>query len=1018
MRRTGVRVRNICWQSTLRQRGRTLFLLFLVGLISFAFIARAVEYLVVDREIDRLAGYFRTIGYLEGAGQWDDLSEGAELVAESQYVALEDRRRHCSGVLQGLYNAHVGGGPDMSLFNNIVVAYGELRSKSQISTESTEPTGYILTFQVDQVLAGYPEHIREGSRIQVDWLSEDYGDGLETAYASLEVGERYLLTAWYRSELSHEPSNLVLRPLNDNGLWLLPVVPGTDAAFSDPALVGLGEEITAIRENQRALHVIGTKDMGVMPAVQESAREFYLTQGRWLDRTDDIEGCRVAVVHQDFAELRGLALGDSLTLELRNLKEPIYGYIIPGQDDWGLWQDYETYTEEFEIVGVFGSSTGGYNLFMYIPDSCLPAEYDAWHWNRAIYYSFVLSSPWDIEAFQAENEEALIELGMRSTFLDAGDWENFYASVGPIKRSAAMSAGIFALVLVLALILAAFIYLRQQRRNFAILRSLGVPKFVAVRQMLQPMALVGAAGILVGGITAWLYALGQAADTLASLQVPRGIDPSTALSPLWLVGLSAGALALLLLFTHAGTVLTAHRPVLELLQDVAGRAAARRKTVADAGDVGKLPATEGQESLPALPTVSFSLGQVPAGATKLGLAQGARYVLRHIRRARLKSALTVAVALCFTLALGWMSWTMERNEAELDRLYRTTQVEAAIVKAQASSPSLGGFIGERTVNAILRSGFVESAYLEGGSIARQASFMGEGWDSERTETMIALRAFDQPEQFFVKSGSNISVEYADGWDEGLFARDWPEEEASPVLMPASLLARLGLHPGEEVMISFKGTMDSYIIAGWYMGSVKGDASEPILLPLSVLRQVEEGGLFYSVAEFVLDPAKNRELPEFRAQMHADFSAGAGTVPLHYLLWDGELANVVEPLEKNLQLMAVLFPVTMAVSVLIAAGLAVLLIFQATKAAALLRILGTTKARARAMLCWEQVALCMVGLILGLAALVILRQDVSGVLMGPAMLSAGFYLAGSLAGALFSAISVTNRMPLELLQVKE
>jgi len=179
-----------------------------------------------------------------------------------------------------------------------------------------------------------------------------------------------------------------------------------------------------------------------------------------------------------------------------------------------------------------------------------------------------------------------------------------------------------------------------------------------------------------------------------------------------------------------------------------------------------------------------------------------------------------------------------------------------------------------------------------------------------------------------------------------------------------------------------------------------------------------GAFLYSTAEFVLDSTKNRELPEFRADMDLRFSGDAGTVPLTLLFWDGELTGAVEPLEKNLQLMAVLFPVTVAVSVLIAAGLAVLMVFQTVKTAALLRILGTTKARARAMLCWEQIVLCMVGLVLGLGALIILRQDVSAVLAGTVLLSAGLYLTGVLVGALFSSISVTNRMPLELLQVKE
>ncbi len=45
-----------------------------------------------------------------------------------------------------------------------------------------------------------------------------------------------------------------------------------------------------------------------------------------------------------------------------------------------------------------------------------------------------------------------------------------------------------------------------------------------------------------------------------------------------------------------------------------------------------------------------------------------------------KSALAMALALGFVVALGWMDLTAERSQAEADRLYETTVVEAEIVK--------------------------------------------------------------------------------------------------------------------------------------------------------------------------------------------------------------------------------------------------------------------------------------------------------------------------------------------------
>ena len=1047
--------RNICLQSTLRQRVRTLFLLLLVGLISFAFISRAVEYLVVERETDRLAGYYRSIGIMEmenaipigvrtdnstdwTVDEWpeateaqkthneavcDDAAEGVELVANSRYVAFADRRRLVHGVLQGLYNADVANHGYHRCVGGVLV-YGELLSMSHSSLVSQ------FRLKVDQVAAGYPEHAQEGSSICIRYFPDSPGE-LDTVFDSLQVGQRYLVRAYYNSwDNNHEwqkaSDNLLLEPLNDNGLWFLPVEPGALVDFADPVLAALAEKQRALEENQRTMMVYTTKDMSAMPAVQEASRDLYLAEGRWLNRNDDIEGRRVCVVHRDFAALRCLALGDSITVKLRELPSGRI-YIIPrdDSDDWKAWQEYETHTEEFEIVGLYCRLAEGYQAtfssnYMYIPDSSLPAGYgDSLRGIGPSNYSFVLHSPWDEEAFLAENQNALEELGLPVSFFDTG-WDSFQASVVPIKQSAALSAIIFTLVLVLALALAAFLYLRQRRRDFAILRSLGVPRRTAIRQMLQPMVLIGAVSILMGGLVAWFYALGKAAGTLASLQGPEGVGLSTALSPAWLAGLFTAVFTLLLLFTTVGTVMTARSPVLELLQGVAKQGGGKRKPAAE---VVQESQKAGAQEMQFAPARAISFGEAPAPARNLGLAQVPRYVFQHTRRAPMKSILTVAVALSFTLALGWMSWIMERNDSELDRLYSSIQVEAEIIQSNPSLYVSGGFIRYRTVDSILASGFVESAYLEAAATApRVAATDEEGKrDDERMISGVQLRSFDQPKQFFALRGSDVTVEYATGWDEDLFARDWTEEDVPPVLLPEFLMGYLRLQPGDVILIYSSNTVisGSYVVAGQYTGIVSGGSADLILLPTSTLWQLEGYEMRYSKAEFVLDPAKNRELPEFRAKMDSLFNSGvAGTVPLTFLFWDEELTQVVEPLEKNLQLMEILFPVTVAVSVLIAAGLAVLLIFQTSKEAALMRVLGTTKGRARAMLCGEQLLLCILGLGLGLTALIFLRQDAVAVLAGPAMLSAALYLIGVIGGSIPSAVSVTNRMPLELLQVKE
>jgi putative ABC transport system permease protein len=137
--------------------------------------------------------------------------------------------------------------------------------------------------------------------------------------------------------------------------------------------------------------------------------------------------------------------------------------------------------------------------------------------------------------------------------------------------------------------------------------------------------------------------------------------------------------------------------------------------------------------------------------------------------------------------------------------------------------------------------------------------------------------------------------------------------------------------------------------------------------------------------------------------------------LRFMVWDEELKIVIAQLEKNLSLLKVLYPVVIAVSVLIGAGLCFLLLLQATREAAIMRVLGTTRTAVRLALIIESLFLSVIGVILGLgiARFLWMTSD-----LVPLLVSAGLYLAGVLAGSVIGTISVTNKKPIELLQVKE
>lgn len=1049
-------------KSTFRQFVFALFLLLLLGFVSFAFISNAAQYIIVRQETERLGGYYRAIGSLyfaselfmetepddldaSEASDTDPIANAYELIENSDYFGFADARRNTTAVLDGIYNADIDGRmsdtqwsmyPEeqvqpLGLHLSDIYFYGTLNNIWQYQGDSED---YCMYFTVDYVEEGYPEYLEAGNIVWL-YFPSMLQEFAEAELAGMEPGLRYFVKGQIDTDRLGRlgAAILTMRPLmdDDERLWFLPVAEGEYVDLAAPALTEIRGDLEVARENMRTMQVVATKDMSAIPAFQEVVQEFYVREGRLLTREDDLNANRVCVVHNRFLTMRGLSVGDTITLKFRDLYSHWgFGYIVEGHAwkeeymddpaaDWNGWREYPSYEEEFTIIGTYSardSTLSFYYNYVYIPDACLQADFGETSFAN---YSFVLDSARNQDAFLAETEEALAELGLKLTFTE-NDSANFWFSADPILQSAAANALMFAAVLLLALICVAFLYLRQRRREFAILRALGEPKKRAAGQLFAPIAIIGCIGIAAGGIPSWDYALAKAAETLSSLEAAQAVENSATLSVRWLILFCVAVFLLLLLFIWVGTQIVTHKPVLALLQGIGSKKDKRK----DRKKHGKKQAAVAAENLPLAEAVLPSIPP-PIAAKKAGLAVSARYVSRQIRRSAFKSILVAVVALGFVFALVWMHETIEYSNAEIDRLYDTTVVKAEILKrnpgetAYVYSPDGGSgieisdaVINKDTVSTILKSDFVQSYYL----VASNTWF-----------SPYSVRAFDQVDRFLADMAEPIQIEYAEGWDSDLFTESYTKEflaeNTVPALLPASVMEADGLAYGDQITLMYTNyysyrqskTMQ-VVIVGKYEGYL---LHMPVLVPLSALEACLGISLQYEVAEFYIDPAKNRELPALVEQAQAVVGKGnAGSLKLQIKFWDEALREAIAPMERNVALLSVLYPVTMAVTALIAIGLAVLLMLQSAKEAALMRVLGTTKRRTRATLCIRHLAVCLIGVFMGLLLPAILWGDISVVIAPASLLCAGIYLIGALLGASVASVSITKRMPLELLQVKE
>jgi hypothetical protein len=189
-----------------------------------------------------------------------------------------------------------------------------------------------------------------------------------------------------------------------------------------------------------------------------------------------------------------------------------------------------------------------------------------------------------------------------------------------------------------------------------------------------------------------------------------------------------------------------------------------------------------------------------------------------------------------------------------------------------------------------------------------------------------------------------------------------------------------------------------------------------LMPIEALEHVVGDELRYISLYFEIDPVLNRETTLIQEEIERIIEhIGAGELPLELFLNDEELRMVVIPMEQNLSLLRLLYPVAIALSVIVGLGLSMLLTMQNAKVAAIKRVLGASIIITRTTLCVEQSIICLFGLAVGIVILSFLGW---GFGFASSFGFAGMYLAGATVGTVMGAVTVTNRSPLELLQVKE
>ena len=450
----------------------------------------------------------------------------------------------------------------------------------------------------------------------------------------------------------------------------------------------------------------------------------------------------------------------------------------------------------------------------------------------------------------------------------------------------------------------------------------------------------------------------------------------------------------------------------------------------------------------------------------------ARFVFLNIMRSKLKSFIITATAIVFMLALGFFCEAIFRMEVEIDRLYETIPITVEVFPsdhrgiAVAEWRIVDDVISMSTIQSALDANVLTGEYLEAAYAwslvlpeSDDGSFPLNWMDvvgyNENSELLanesnmdmllatsdISLFISEHSRSSFdeipgnareLPDGSQIgylAINYKDGFDESSFKHS--DGMPIPIIMSENSLARRNMLIGDEgymvysdVFIRGMAITWNYlpiVVIGSHNRNIIGfNTQDAVLLPLSALEQMLNPYLGFSKARFKVDPQQAKDIAHVIDVLdgivsYNNLNVMSGYAILSVEVHDEELYAVIKPLDKSLDLLKQLYPAAIALSVAVAVGLSLVVVFQCTKIAAIMRIQGLTKWYAKVTLCAEQCILVLLGLLIGICLIKWLGW---GNEKNNIAITAFGYFVGTFAGSVFGSIVVTMRPPLELLQARE
>jgi ABC-type antimicrobial peptide transport system permease subunit len=1054
-------------KTLLRSPLKTLLTFLLLASVTFALFSRVAEYSITSREINKAAKEYCGVGSVEITAasesypgspfyiyadprilpdshneeskyyfnnyRYQPLSRAQiDSILELPYISSSSVRYMTAGVSDKYYRLDEG--REYYNYTARYVVEGTL-SEIKCNVLYAGKSNNELTLSDCTLLAGDPTYMPQSNILTFHAYSKNegsFGSGsrivimyddnyiYDTDYLKdLIIGDRYVFIG--RFEPIGDPIRFFLSDhLTNPWCEAIQSIEGQPANYLENQQFSALRELTELTNSDvHTFDVVYTDDISAIMRFAEGSMA--ITNGRGLTKEDSMTESSVCVISADFASQNKLNLGDKITLKLgTELFEQYKGL-------GAVAATHERYsppskTVELEIVGIYMDTDGkrsqlqkphwSYSVnTIFVPKSLLP--FDERELDNQVFspgeFSFSVGNAWDIPSFVEQVAPKFEEMGLKLIFYDDG-WLDIVEQFETSKTLSTIAFLALFGAMVAAIGFIVFLFIGRKKKEYAIMRALGTSRKESAKALILPLMALTIISVLISSSAAWIYTANTVAQNDALSKI-EGYVVNTSIPVTLAIGYIIGEILLVLLFALFGLRKIGAIPPLMLLQDNPRRQMRSGiiESVADTSIIND-------------PISSVFEKRVDKINSKRVCGHALRYITRHIFRSTKKSMLSIMLPALLIGAVGQFA-VMQQSYIDL---CNSTVVKAKFINGLSLT----------AVRQILNTDYVINPYYEYKNAVMFNNF--------KTDLVIT----NDIERY---TGEAAEITFAEGYDISCI-----KELGKACIIGKALLEENGLKPGDEVHIT--GTAVLSILQSLFIDKYRSEYPEEEISDEKILeiykdeiaKEFLKEGLFYTIAGYVTTPsakydrivftpgtlktspifgfevpldlvefslADNLYADEFRsyAEMVAGGSSGEySSNRLSFIMDTSKIENIL----NTLKFLSKLFPLVVAAAVLIGGLLCGLIIIQTTKEAAIMRVLGMPRRRTIAVLAFEQMFLCLTGMILGAVGLLLYNGEYLKEIAIEMYLFAALYFVGCLAGTFICSVIATRRKLLELLQTKE